>query len=267
LNVLSVTENATPDVSMADPLPFPPAPFSKPPPPAPPAPPIAWLLMNVQPVTVRLVPTSAKMAPPSPSPPVPLTGGALRQVLHESAGTHVERPAIGDLHGAALHGVAGIDADRLVLAERIAGQRERPPLVHDAASILGIAAADGQARDRDGRRGRADVEDPVFPARVHVDQPGARSLDGHVLVDRQLAAGQADRLAVQSGGERDRVAGLGLGNDGAERPRSAVGGTRHGQGAEDQAAFERLQPRRSSPATPGRLADRGDTAQSGQESV
>ncbi len=196
------------------------------------------------------------------SPPAS-SRGTLRQIIREAAGRHREYADVGDLHGASLGRVAGIYADRPVLDQRIADKRERPALIEDAAAVLGVAAADGQSGDRDGNRGRGDVEDPARSARVHIDEAGPRPVDGQVLADRQLAAGQVDGLAVEARRERDQLAGQRRGDGGAERPRSAVGATRHRHRTEDQSAFERLQSRCEPPSTPTyRRADPRNTIQS-----
>ena len=71
----------------------------------------------------------------------------------------------------------------------------------------------------------------------------ARTLDRHPDADRQLAAGQMDRLAVEAPFEDDGVAVLRRGDLGAEGAFPAVGGTGDGERAQDQPALERLEPR------------------------
>ena len=132
-------------------------------------------------------------------------------------------------------------ADGLVVDQRIAQKCERSSLVENATAVLGVAAADHEAGNRNDRRCARDIEHPAQSARAYGDLP-SRPFDGQALGNRQLAARQTDGLAAQAGGEVDGLTGLRSGDGGAERPRSAVGRTGHGHRAQDQPAFQILQP-------------------------
>ena len=75
-----------------------------------------------------------------------------------------------------------------------------------------------------------DVEDPVGIVAADGQQAGAWPLDIEAFLDRQLVAGQRDRLAVEAGGKDDRVAALRAGDGIAERARPFVERVQDGQG-------------------------------------
>jgi len=88
---------------------------------------------------------------------------------------------------------------------------------------------------------RCDVEDATGAAGVDIDSTVRRPLDREALADRQLATGQADGLAGQTGLEVDRIAATSLGDGRPERARSAVGGAGDCPGTEHDSTFKRLQ--------------------------
>ena len=118
----------------------------------------------------------------------------------------VRVPALDIIDGPAPCMVGAAEDD--IVGQDVVGEGQRAADVQDAAAPLvphGPAVGDRQAGDGDGEP-FVDVEDPVGVVAADGQQARARPLDVQALLDRQLVAGQRDRLAREAGSEDDRVA-------------------------------------------------------------
>src|SRR5262249_6950116 len=100
-------------------------------------------------------------------------------------------------------------AQGLVAAQHAVRQSQVPVVEDPAARPVGQAVGDGRAGDVHG--GGEDVNPRASVFATDGQQPGARAVDGQVLADDQLAAGQRDGLASEAGVEDDRVPAGGVG--------------------------------------------------------
>ena len=142
----------------------------------------------------------------------------------------------------------GLDADGLVLRSRSASVNAPPwsrmpppssafPPLMVSPEMVTATEAEVMSKTR------------LESAGVDVEQGRSRPLDCQALSDRQLAAGEMDRLAVQAWGEAI-VSPPSPGDLGTKRARTAVGERRDRQGAEHHPVFKGLQAGRQSSGTP-----------------
>ena len=105
----------------------------------------------------------------------------------------------------------------------------------------------------------ADVEDPAGVVAADGQSVRARAVDGQVVRDAQLAAGQRDRAVASRGGEVDQVgAGQGVGVEDRlpQRAGAAVGEVLDRERARHGPVLQGLQPRRDGPGLRGRCGRR-----------
>src|SRR5262249_40530420 len=134
--------------------------------------------------------------------------------------------------------VGGV-AEPFVVGQDIVTERQGAADVQDAsAGANGFAAASQTIFNRqagDGDRNRflvlADIKDPAGVVAADGQETGTRPFDIQTLANGQFAAGQDNRLAVESGREDDRVAAAGSLDRGPQGAGAAVEVVGHGQGA------------------------------------
>ena len=102
------------------------------------------------------------------------------------------------------------DTTSLIVRQDVVDERQGTAVVENASSfdLGGQTIIDRQPGDGDGNRllVLADVKDPAVVVAADGQHAGAGPLDVQALADGQLAAGQGDRLAIEAGGEHDRIA-------------------------------------------------------------
>src|SRR5262249_28904916 len=138
--------------------------------------------------------------------------------------------------GALRSNVTGQDA---VVDRQRAGAPDAATDPRVEGRAVGVTVADCQATQGGNRLGRlTQVEHPGGVVAADRQLTGAEPVDGDVVLDEQLAAGQPDGLPGQGWGEGDRVAVVGGGNRSPQRAGAAVGCCLDCQRAGDPARFQ-----------------------------
>src|SRR5438552_1517157 len=135
--------------------------------------------------------------------------------------------------------------DYFVVGQDVVGEAQDTAVVHDAATAKtrNQAVADGQAGDGHGRSA-ADVKDAAGVVAADGQLFGAGTIDGQVVRDVQLTAGEGDG-ALHFGGEVDRIrAGVGISIQDRlpQRAGAAVGEVQDREGAGQRSVLQNLQP-------------------------
>ena len=146
-------------------------------------------------------------------------------------------PGVGRIasHGALVEGQASqivVDGPAAAAAgNRIAGDgapvERQTAGTEDGAAGRGVTIGKGEGSDGH-RRAAGELEDPRGVVAIDPNPTRQRgSVQGEILVQKHLTAGERDRLAGKTSGKSDGGAGRGGGYHGAQGAGTGVGGIRH----------------------------------------
>src|SRR5262249_61301348 len=115
-------------------------------------------------------------------------------------GPRVEDAAAEGVHG----GAEAREADHHVVRHDSIGEGQGASVPDAAAPQKGVPAGDGQAVDTH-RHAAVDLKDPAGVVAADGQPAGARPVDGQIVCDAQLTAGQGDGAVTSRSGEADQV--------------------------------------------------------------